>query len=76
MAELDYLKRKGELGEIKVFIMAGKNIVETSKSKIFAAIDRIPPLIAGEENEKKIRAILRKELIDAIEELTKLSTYK
>jgi hypothetical protein len=38
--------------------------------------DRVPPLIVGDENEKRIRKVIREELIIALQELTKLKNYK
>jgi GAF domain-containing protein len=76
LLELDFKQREGELlerDEVEFFI---KSIISTAKTKILAVADRVPPLIIGDENEKRIRKIIRDELIIALQELTKLKNYK
>jgi hypothetical protein len=73
---LDYKKRRDELLEKEEVIIFIKNIISTTKTKILAVADRVPPLIVGDENEKRIRKVIRDELIIALDELTKLKNYK
>jgi hypothetical protein len=76
LLELDFRQREGELLEKEEVLIFYKNLVAVVKTKILAVADRVPPLIIGEENEKKIRKILRDELIIALDELTKAKAYK
>jgi hypothetical protein len=76
LLELDYKKREGELLEKEEVLIFYKHMVAVVKTKILAVADRVPPLIIGDENEKRVRKILRDELIIALDELTKAKAYK
>jgi len=72
LAELEFRKRSGELVEKDEMIKFCSEIITVVRARLLGIGSKVSPDIAGLESIKKIKAIIDKEINDALTELSKL----
>ena len=71
-ARLEYLNLKGELIPRSEVIEAAAKIITTAKGRLLTVPGKLAPLLAGEENIKKIKSIIESEISQALDYLARL----